>query len=88
MALKDKFIIRLTVEQRQELEKLATTGTHPAATLTRARILLKADVDADGWTDDCLAERSSCKEVWRRLCSGNALAAVRTASSTARPRRG
>ena len=56
MALKDKFIIRLTVEQRQELEKLATTGKHPAATLTRARILLKADVDADGWTDDCIAE--------------------------------
>lgn len=56
MALKDKFIVRLTGEQRQELEQLAATGKRSAATSTRARILLKADADRGGWTDDRIAE--------------------------------
>jgi transposase len=56
MALKDKFIVRLTAEQRDELERRAGTGTRAAALVRRARILLKADVAADGWTDDRIAE--------------------------------
>ena len=56
MALKDKFIVRLTAEQRHELEQLAATGKRSAATSTRARILLKADADSGGWTDDRIAE--------------------------------
>jgi Homeodomain-like domain len=55
MALKDKFIVRLTGERRQELEKLAATGKRSAATITRARILLKADADAGGWPDGRIA---------------------------------
>lgn len=56
MALKDKFIVRLTGEQRQELEKLAATGKRSAATITRARILLKADAASDAWPDDRIAD--------------------------------
>jgi transposase len=56
MALKDKFIVRLTSDQRQELEKLATTGQRSAAIITRARILLKADAESDGWPDDRIAQ--------------------------------
>jgi hypothetical protein len=56
MALKDKFVVRLTAEQRGQLEQLAGTGTHPAATIRRARILLKADTQRDGWPDDRIAE--------------------------------
>jgi transposase len=56
MALKDKFIVRLSSEQRQELEQLAATGKRSAAIITRARILLKADADTDGWPDDRVAE--------------------------------
>ena len=56
MALKDKFIVLLTGAQRQELEKLAATGKRSAATITRARILLKADADAGGWPDDRIAQ--------------------------------
>lgn len=56
MAFKDKTIVRLTVEQRQELERLAGTGKRSAATMTRARILLKADANAEGWTDERIAQ--------------------------------
>ena len=56
MALKDKFIVRLTSDQRQELEKLATTGKRSAAIITRTRILLKADAQSDGWPDDRIAQ--------------------------------
>jgi transposase len=56
MALKDKFIVRLTAEQREQLEQLAATGKRSAATITRARILLKADAAAGGWADDRIAE--------------------------------
>jgi transposase len=56
MALKDKFIVRLTAAQRDDLERLAATGTRPAAVTTRARILLKADADGDGWADDRIAQ--------------------------------
>lgn len=47
MAVKDKFVVRLTTEQRGQLEQLLATGTHAAATLVHARLLLKAD-QADG----------------------------------------
>ncbi len=43
----------LTVEQRASLERTVTQGTTAARTLTRARILLKADHGPEGpaWTD-------------------------------------
>ena len=58
MALKDKFVVRLTAEQREELERLATTGQRQAALITRARILLKADAAGGGpaWSDSRIAE--------------------------------
>lgn len=56
MALKDNCIVRLTAEQRHVLDGLASTGKRSAATMTRARILLKADAEAEGWTDERIAE--------------------------------
>ncbi len=56
MALKEKFIVRLDAAQRQELERLAATGKRSAATITRARILLKADAGHEGWDDQRIAE--------------------------------
>lgn len=49
--------IVLTDEQRAELRSLIGTGVAPARTLTRARILLKADHgDAGpGWSDAAIA---------------------------------
>jgi len=56
MALKDKYVVCLVPEQRQELERLAATGERSAATITRARILLKADAGGDGWPDERIAQ--------------------------------
>lgn len=55
MALKEKFIVRLDAAQRQQLQRLADTGQRSAAAIRRARILLKADADGDGWTDERIA---------------------------------
>ena len=56
MALKDKFVVRLADEQRDELERLVATGTRSATVITRARILLKVDAGRDAWPDDRIAE--------------------------------
>lgn len=48
-----KYIVKLTVEQRQELSRMIATGSTPARQLTHARILLKADQGPHGpaWSD-------------------------------------
>jgi transposase len=50
---KKKYIVDLTPDERQELEKLISSGTERARKLARARILLKAD---EGWTDEAISE--------------------------------
>lgn len=48
--------VRLTAEERQQLEALVRTGTTPARTQTHARVLLKADCSEAGpaWSDDAI----------------------------------
>ena len=48
-----KYVVDLTKEERQELEKLISTGKHSASRLNHARILLKADINQPdgGWPD-------------------------------------
>ena len=58
-----KYMVRLTAEERIHLEDLIHTGTRRvASTLIHARILLKADVSADGlsWDDRQIAEAVEC----------------------------
>lgn len=52
------FIVRLTEEERSELEALVRKGKASALRLTRARILLKADQGDKGeaWTDAEIAD--------------------------------
>ena len=49
-----KFVVRLSVEERGQLESLVTKGKAAARKLTRARILLKADCSSLGpaWSDE------------------------------------
>ena len=52
-----KIEVRLTEDQRAALEFLVHTGTHPAHTTRRARILLKADANGlDAWPDERIAQ--------------------------------
>lgn len=57
-----KYIVRLTVEERDQLEDLICTGKRAAAALIHARILLKADVGegGPGWDDGRIAEAVEC----------------------------
>jgi transposase len=58
MVPKTKVEVRLTNEQRETLDRLVQTGSHPAAMRRRANILLLSDADGpDAWSDDDIAER-------------------------------
>jgi Homeodomain-like domain len=48
-----KYVVRLGDEERERLEALLRKGKSPAQLLTKARILLKADVadGGEGWSD-------------------------------------
>ena len=53
-----KYRVELSVEQRQQLKKLITTGSLSNAANRHARILLKADVapGGHGWTDEQISD--------------------------------
>jgi transposase len=62
MASKDvsvkKYVVRLSGEEREQLETLIRKGKSPARRLLKARILLKADVSeaGEGWSDSRIIE--------------------------------
>jgi transposase len=52
-----KYVVRLTEEERSQLETLVRRGRAHTRKLLYARILLKADADGpDRWTDERIAE--------------------------------
>lgn len=57
-----KYIVRLTVEERDQLEDLIRTGKRAASALIHARILLKAAVGegGSGWDDGRIAQAVEC----------------------------
>src|SRR5215207_8331685 len=57
-----KYLVTLTADERTQLGRLLSSGRRSARTLTRARILLKAD-QADGgpgWDDGRIADALGC----------------------------
>ncbi len=48
-----KYVVRLSADEREQLEALIRKGRSPAQRLLKARILLKADVSqvGEGWSD-------------------------------------
>jgi hypothetical protein len=52
------YVVRLSGEERQQLETLIRKGKSPARRLLKARILLKADVSeaGEGWSDGRIVE--------------------------------
>lgn len=69
-----KYIVRLTEEQRTQLETLVRSGRTHARKLLYGRILLKADTDGpDHWTDEKIADAfevstATVARERRRLC--------------------
>jgi len=53
-----KYIVRLSLEERNYLETIIRTGRDAAGRLLKARILLKADMagGGEGWSDERIAE--------------------------------
>ncbi len=53
-----KYVVKLNDEERERLETLIHAGKHSARQLTKARILLKADISGvgEGWSDSRIAE--------------------------------
>ena len=47
-----KYVVKLSVEERERLKAMTSMGKHSAQLLTKARILLKADVSeaGEGWS--------------------------------------
>ena len=63
-----KVEVRLSADQRETLQRLVHTGTHPAHARRRAAILLRADAGGpDRWPDERIAEALdiSRNTVWR-----------------------
>jgi len=52
-----KYVVRLSAEERAQLNDLIRSGKRSAQLLTKARILLKADVSdaGEGWSDSAIA---------------------------------
>jgi transposase len=56
MGKEAKYVVRLTEDERQALEGLLSAKRIAADRALRARILLKADLDGDAWTDTEIAD--------------------------------
>lgn len=55
-----KYIVRLSDDERQQLEALVSKGHTAAYKIKHAHILLKADADGPCWSDAAIAEAFSC----------------------------
>ena len=54
-----KYIVRLTAIERKYLEDFVSKGKRAAYKIKHANILLKADADGQGWSDEAIAEAFS-----------------------------
>jgi hypothetical protein len=55
-----RYIVRLTNEERGQLEQLVSTGKAAAYKIKHANILLKVDASGPKWSDDQAAEAFGC----------------------------
>lgn len=59
--MQKRYIVRLTDQERSELQSVIKKLKGTAQKVRRAQILLKADVDGPNWTDEGIAEAFSCR---------------------------
>jgi transposase len=56
-----KYVVRLTMEERQTLREVSRKLAGGSEKAKRANILLQADVNGPGWTDQQIAEAYRCR---------------------------
>jgi len=59
--MQKKYIVRLTDEERLELEVVVKKLKGSGQKVRRAQVLLKADVNGPNWTDERIAEAFGCR---------------------------
>ena len=59
--MQKKYIVRLSDEERGELEEVVRKLKGTGQKVRRAQILLKADADGPNWTDQKIAEAFGCR---------------------------
>src|SRR6202022_4861586 len=60
-AMRKLYIVRLTKQERIELQSVVKKLKGTGQKVRRAQILLKADADGPNWTDERIAEAFSCR---------------------------
>ena len=56
-----KYIVRLTDEERETLQRVVAKLQGSSQKVRRARVLLKADAEGPGWTDAKIADAFDCR---------------------------
>jgi len=59
--MRKKYVVRLTDEERVELEQVIKKLKGTSQKVKRAQVLLKADADGANWTDERIAEAFTCQ---------------------------
>lgn len=59
--MQEKYIVRLSDEERDELKTIMRKISGTSQKVRRAQILLKADADGPAWTDARIAEAFDCR---------------------------
>ena len=59
--MQKKYIVRLTARERATLEAVVKKLNGSTQKVRRAQILLKADADGPGWTDQQIADAFGCR---------------------------
>ncbi len=59
--MQKKYIVRLTDQERATLEEVVKRFKGSSQKVRRAQILLKADADGPGWTDQRIADAFGCR---------------------------
>jgi transposase len=72
--MKKKYVVRLSAEEKATCEEVVKKLKGSSQKVMRAQILLKADINGPGWTDDKIADAFGCsrqtvEQVRERLVS-------------------
>jgi len=59
--MRKKYVVRLSDEEREQLAEIVRKFRGTSQKVRRAQILLKANVDGPGWTDQAIADAFGCR---------------------------